>query len=331
MLKSDTSLRILAIPYSALVSVIFGMMLLSFPIGSYVVFNSDVGKEINFEYPLNGLDVFLGGISFKVPLKVEIGEGFVVIWCIYILLFSISIVGPDRNFLKALNSLMTEGWQNIRNNSLINMITWFSILIVFSVIIDSIQQAVGISTEPPPFQNGLIQFFDVTASPLREELGFRVLLIGLPLFAMFSRKGSWMHFFKSLWYPAKNLKITNYKKIVILVVIVGVFFGAAHIISGAPWSSGKFTQATVSGIILGWVYVRYGLAPAILIHWATNYFIFSYVFFMSDINQTSILSEFSNPLLNTLEILLLTTGALAIIMITLNYIKSKKPAALTPA
>jgi len=332
LLKNENILRVLAIPYSALVSVIFGMMLLSFPIGPYVVFNSDVGKEINFEYPLDGLDVFLGGISFKMPLKFEIGEAFAILWCIYVILFSISIVGPNRNFMKVLTSLMAERAQNIKDNSFLNMVAWFSILVVFSVIIDSTQQIVGVKTEPPDFQNALIQFFEVTASPLKEELGFRVLLIGLPLFVMFSHKASLIHFFKSLWHPSKNLEITNYKKVITVVVIVGIFFGAAHIISGAPWSSGKFAQATVAGLIIGWVYVRYGLAPAILIHWATNYFISSYVFFMSDINQTSIINEFSNPFLNTLEVLLLVTGVLAMSMLILNYIKSKREsAALTPA
>ena len=99
MLKSDNFLRVLAIPYSALVSVIFGVMLLSFPIGAYVIFNSDVGKEINFEYPLDGLNVFLGGLSFKLPLKFEIGEAFTVLCCVYIILFSISIVGPNGNMV----------------------------------------------------------------------------------------------------------------------------------------------------------------------------------------------------------------------------------------
>ena len=173
------------------------MMILSFPIGAYVVFNSDIGQEINFEYPLDGLNVFLGGMGFKLPVNVEIGEGFVVIWCTYLILFSISIVGPDRNFMRALSSLMTEGWQNIKSNSLLDALTWFSILILFSVIIDSTQQSIGVNTEPPAFQNRLIQFFGVTISPLSEEVGFRMLLIGLPLYAMFSHKASLVHFFKA--------------------------------------------------------------------------------------------------------------------------------------
>ncbi|MGI0041013.1 MAG: CPBP family intramembrane glutamic endopeptidase, partial [Nitrosopumilaceae archaeon] len=216
----------------------------------------------------------------------------------------------------------SEGWHNIKSNYLLGMITWFSILIVASVVVDSVQQSFGVLTEPPEFQNKLIKFFLITESPLTEEIGFRMLLIGVPLFAMFATKFSIRSFFKSLWHPSQNLEITNYKKVLGLVIAVGIFFGVAHIISGSPWSAGKFAQATISGIIIGWVYVRHGLAPAILLHWATNYVIFSYIFSMSDINQTS--NEASNPFLNTLEVLFLSSGTLAIIIFILNYLKSKK-------
>jgi len=329
LLKIDKLLRVLAIPYSALASVIFGMMIISFPIGAYVVFNSNLGKEINFQYPLDGIDIFLGGIGFKLPIHFEIGDGFIVMWCIYLVLFVISLAGPQRSLLKALSLVMTEGWQNIKNNALLSMITWFSILIVFSLIIDFIQHSFGINIESPASQNRLIQFFQISTSPLSEEVGFRVLLIGLPLYAIFSHKTSLKHFFKSLWHPSKNLEVTNYKKVLALIITVAIFFGVAHIISGTPWSTGKFAQATVAGIIIGWVYFRYGFAPAILIHWATNYFIFSYTYFISEMTQSPITGEFSDPFSNTLEALLLIAGGIAIVSITLNYIKSKKESTIT--
>lgn len=297
-------------------------MIISFPIGAYVVFNSDIGKEINFDFPINGIDIFVAGIGLKIPVQFELGDGFIVAWCAYLILFAISLFGPKTNFSKALSSLMIDGCHNIKNNYLLGMLTWFSILIVISVAIDSVQQNFGVFTEPPEFQNKLVQFFRITTSPLTEEVGFRMFLIGLPLFAMFSNKASVRNFFKSLWHPSQNLEIKNYKKTIGLIIVVGIFFGVAHIISGSPWSSGKFAQATISGIIIGWVYVRHGLAPAILLHWATNYFIFSYIFFISDTNQIS--NETSNPFLNTLEVLFLIAGTLAIIIFILNYLKSKK-------
>jgi hypothetical protein len=305
------------------------MMVVSFPIGAYVIFNSNVGKEINFQYPLDGLDVFLGGIGYKIPVHFEIGDVFIIMWCLYLVLFAISLSGPKRNLLKALSLLMIEGWQNIKNNALLSTISWFSILIVFSVIIDFIQHSFGVNIEPPASQNRLIQFFQITASPLSEEIGFRILLIGVPLFVMFSHKASLKHFFKSLWNPSKNLEITNNKKVIALILTVAIFFGAAHIISGTPWSAGKFTQAAVAGIIIGWVYFRYGFAPAVLIHWATNYFIFSYVFFISEMTQSTITDEFSNPFSNTLEVLLLVAGGIAIVGNALNYIKSKKESTIS--
>jgi CAAX prenyl protease-like protein len=324
LLKIDKFQHGIAIPYAALVAVIFGMMIISFPVGAYVVFNSNIGKEINFQYPLDGLNIFLAGIGYMVPIHFEIGDGFIIIWCAYVVLFGISLMGSQKNLMSALSLLMIEGWQNIKNNALLSMITWFLVLIVLSVIIDAIQNMLGINIEPPGSQNKLIQFFQISVAPLTEELGFRVLLVGVPLFVMFSHKASIKHFFKSLWQPSKNLEITNYKKVIVLILTVAVFFGAAHIISGSPWSTGKFTQATVAGAIIGWVYVRYGFAPAVLIHWATNYFIFSYVFFISEITQSTVTDEFSNPFSGTLEFLLLTAGGLAIVGITLNYIKSKK-------
>ena len=321
-MQSDKLFKAISTPYSALTSVIFGLMIVSFPIGAYVVFNSDIGKEINFDFPIDGVDVFIAGIGLKIPIQFELGDGFIIVWCVYLILFAVSLLGPKTNFSKALSSLMSEGWHNIRNNYLLGMLTWFSILFVMSVAIDSVQQSFGILMEPPEIQNKLIQFFRITTSPLTEEIGFRMFLIGLPLFAMFSTNISIRNFFKSLWFPSQNLEITNYKKVLGIVIVVGIFFGAAHIISGSPWSAGKFTQAAISGVIIGWVYVRHGLAPAVLLHWATNYVIFSYIFFMSDTNQTS--NEVSNPFLNTLEVLFLISGTLAIILFILNYLKSKK-------
>ena len=116
----------------------------------------------------------------------------------------------------------------------------------------------------------------------------------------------------------------NVKSALLLIVIIGIFFGVAHIISGEPWSTGKFAQVASSGIIIGWVYFRYGLAPAILIHWATNYFIFSYAYIIADINNISVESAFTNSLLNTMEIILIVTGVISVTVLVLNYVFSKK-------
>lgn len=309
-------------------SVIFGMMFLSLPLGVFVMFHSDLGNDINFEFPLNDFEIFVAGIGISVPLDVQIGDAFVVIWSIFVILFTISMNGPKEGFLKTMSSLLSHGRLETKSNYMVAITKWFSILILISWLINLFQESFGITTTPPNLDNDLIQFFYVSLSPLTEEIGFRVLLIGLPLYAFYSHKNSIKHFLNSLWSPASNLHIYDSKKAIILIVVVATFFGVAHIISGEGWSNGKFAQATASGIILGWLYFRFGLVSAIMVHWATNYFVFSYVNFISQISLVSVEEAFSHSLVNTMEIIFVIAGILSIAVLAVNQYYSKKEANL---
>lgn len=312
------------IPFSALVSVIFGLMILSFPLGAYVVFNSNTEDGVRFDFPINGLNFFPAGIGFEIPIQFELGDVFIGLWCVFIILFSIAMFGPKTNFLKALSPIMSEGKYESKSNYLVSVIKWFTILIVVSAIINFVQDSVGITTQLPQQPDSLIQFFGITAAPISEEIGFRVMLIGIPLFVIYSQRASIILFFKSLWHPTETLHIYEIKKALILIILVGIFFGAAHIFSGESWSIGKFAQATASGIIIGWVYFKHGLVSAILVHWSTNYFIFSYVNFLAEINEITVKNAFSHSLTNSLEILFVITGILSILLIIVNYLNLKK-------
>ncbi len=299
------------------------MMLISFPIGAYVVFNSDIGNEITHQYPLEYVDTIFKSFSQYLPIQLDLGDAFVVIWAIFAILFAIAMFGPKDNFIKALTPILTFGADD-SSNYLVSVIKWFAILVLLSAAIDFVQQEFEIHTTPPEFNNDLIQFFSASLAPLTEEIGFRVLLIGLPLFAMFYRRASWTSFLKSLWHPFLNLDVPDLRRVFILVVLVGILFGIAHVFLGESWSGGKFAQATLSGIILGWVYYRHGLLAAILLHWATNYFIFSYVYFVSHLHDISVEDAFSHSLLGTLELLFLVSGAVSLAFMITNYLISKQ-------
>jgi len=314
----------LAIPHTALISVIFCLMVLSFPTGAYLVFNSEIGDNITHEYPMDSLSLFLAGIGFEVPVQFELGDGFIVIWCIFLILFTAAILGPKKNFVAVLQSMISEGNYKIQDNYIVAVIKWFSIIVIVSAGIIAVQEFVGISIEQPEAPNQLIQFFDISLAPIIEELGFRVVLIGLPLFMLCSHKLSFKFFVKSLWWPWKNLRKVNMKKALSVIVIAGILFGAAHIFSDEAWSTGKLAQAIASGIIIGWVYFRYGFIPAILIHWATNYFIISYGYIEAENYQISIGEAFSHSLLNSLELMLVVTGIISDAVLVLNYVYSRK-------
>ncbi len=292
------------------------------------MFNSDLGDDINFEFPINNFEIFVAGIGFTIPTNVEIGDAFIVLWTIYIILFTIAMIGPKEGFLKTMSLFVSKGKIKMSSNYMVAVTRWFSILILVSAIINFIQEGFGVSTVPPPVTNDLLQFFYVSLAPLTEEIGFRVILIGLPLYALYSQRTSIRYFLRGLWSPSTNLQIHESRRAIILIVIIAVFFGFSHIISGEAWSNGKFFQATASGIILGWLYFRFGLISAILVHWGTNYFIFSYANFISQISLISVEEAFSHSLLNTIEIIFLISGVLSISVLLINYYYSKQKTSL---
>lgn len=320
-------LQFLGIPFTALQSIILGLLLVSFPMGIYIVFESDIGDDINFEYPLTYLTIFEGTEFYQVPLDVTIGDAFVVLWIFYATLFTIAILGPKHGFLKSLSPIISFGKFNTTTNYMIGITKWFSILILISAVINYVQEAFGIVTVPPLDDNNLIQFFYVSLAPLIEEFGFRLILIGIPLFALYSHKSSPRYFIKCLWNP-NSLQIYDYKKAFLLIAFVGIFFGFAHIAFAESWTEGKFAQAAASGVVLGWVYLRYGFVASLLIHWAMNYFVFAYANFISQLNSISIEDAFSYPLMSSLEILLLISGIISISILFVNRFYSKKESAL---
>ena len=324
MSNLENILHGLGIPFSALTSVIFGLMVLSFPLGAYAIFNSNIGNDIDYSFPLENFDIFIAGINVQLPIEYEIGDVFVVCWSIFIILFIITFLGPRKNFVKTIGDILSNEKNSFTGNYMFNIIKWFSILVLISSVIAIIQENFGIITEPPDTANDLILFLKISIAPITEEIGFRLILIGIPLFLIYSHKSSIKFFFKSLWSPYSTLHIYDNKKAIVIIFVVGIFFGVAHVISGEPWTAGKTLQASIGGIIIGWVYFRYGLAAAIILHWATNYFIYSYLFLVSEINGISVQNASSHSMIDTFEVILIISGIISLTILFLNYKNSHK-------
>ena len=98
----------------------------------------------------------------------------------------------------------------------------------------------------------------------------------------------------------------------LLITLSAIIFGLAHLFYGGGWSYGKITQAVIGGWIIGWLYYRYGLHSAILMHWSTNYFIFSYGYFGNMVWGFSENITSDNPLLGAIDFLLTIVGIITI-------------------
>ena len=323
MQNPNKILQLFGIPFTAILSIIFGLLVISFPIGIYIVFETDIGDDINYDYPITHLDIFRETSFYQSSFELSIGDVFVILWIFYLAIFVFSILGPKQNFLKSISSLISRGEYDVKQNYMFAITKWLSILVLISALINFIQESFGIITVPPLGDNHLIQFFYVSLAPLLEEFVFRILLIGIPLFVLYSGRASFSYFLKCLWTPS-SLNILDSKKAFFVIAFVGIAFGFAHIAFGDSWTEGKFAQATAGGIILGYVYFRYGFVASLLIHWATNYFIFACAHFISQINYVSLETAFTNPFMFTLEFLFLSSGILAVIILILNKFYLKK-------
>ena len=176
MQNPNKVLQLLGIPFTALLSVIFGLLLISFPIGIYVVFETNIGSDLNYDYPITHLDIFHETSFYQSSFDLSIGDVFVVLWIFYLGIFIISILGPKQNFLKSISSLISMGQYDVKLNYMFAITKWLSILILISALINFIQESFGIITVPPLGDNNLIQFFYVSLAPLLEEFVFRILL-----------------------------------------------------------------------------------------------------------------------------------------------------------
>jgi hypothetical protein len=122
-----------------------------------------------------------------------------------------------------------------------------------------------------------------TTSPLIEEIGFRVLLVGVVAAILCMGRSSRIAL-KALWRPSfaiEGLAVGSGASIIVWAAMgfSAVTFGACHVVCGNSWQIGKLPEATYGGVVLGYLYVRYGLHVAVLAHWGVDYFGSIYAFF----------------------------------------------------
>ena len=279
--------KVFAIVYVSLLLILTGLMIFSFVIGPYIVFNNPLDSLGAGEFVGPFVIYFFGLPLFIVPIDITIGTSFIGLWTIYLVLFVVVFRGPRLSFFKAIKKIVYNGRIISSDNNLVTMVSSFSALTFVLVTIEYIQSSLGIRTGNTPEIDYLAKFTLITYAPLAEEIGFRVGLVGLVALYLSLGSKPGVNALKTLWHPQKYLRIIfstngNYKRniklIWAMVIISSLLFGMAHLYGGA-WEIGKVSLASFAGIILGITYVRNGLPAAILLHWSFNYFTTSYEYF----------------------------------------------------
>jgi hypothetical protein len=229
----------------------------------------------------SGLTFFVTLITFVVPFNFSLGELFLALWTIYIILFAMAMNGPIRSIWNAVKAASTKGTKALFDNSMFATLIIFPVVVWVTVALSLLEQAGGVPTGNLPSVDPFLQFVELSLAPLREELGFRVIPIGLAALLILFSRGRFRDGLLALWHPSRYLKKNDtpaqYKRnlttIYVMIGLSAVLFGLAHVLLGAGWGPGKILSAAVAGVGLAGLYYFYGFPAAVLLHWSIDYFL----------------------------------------------------------
>ncbi len=102
-------------------------------------------------------------------------------------------------------------------------------------------------------------------APVYEEIVYRVFLLGIPAFIV-----NFIYYREKIpWYRAFiGGKFQMNMGTIAFLLLSAFFFGSAHLVS---WDISKFPSAFLAGIVLGFIFLRYGLYMSITMHFIIDF------------------------------------------------------------
>ena len=248
---------------------------------NFVGTTSDTEENYSSASRGSGITLFATLFTIPLPINFTFGQLFLALWTIYLIFFAMAMNGPIRNVLGTLKETSTKGVQAIFDNSMFATLIVFPVVVWVTVALSLLEQAGGVPTGSLPTVDPLLQMVELSLAPLREELGFRVIPIGLAALIILFSRGRIRDGLLALWHPSRYLKKNDtraqYKRnlttIYVMIGLSAVLFGLAHVLLGAGWGPGKILSAAVAGVGLAGLYYFYGFPAAVLLHWSIDYFL----------------------------------------------------------
>lgn len=237
-------------------------------------------------------------MTLPIPIGMDLGALFAVIWAVFMICFLFASLSR-RGFIRSVIGLFSTPISMAKTNFLFFMPLLTSALFYATIIIQQFQSSQGVQTGSLSFPQNTPQyliFLELAFAPIREEFGFRISTIGIPI-AIFLVVRNWSDpklpnvvsriklFVLAILSPEYAKMKLGYRNVTsngllrgisplewVLILITAVSFGSAHFLLGGGWEIGKVTTATLAGLVFGIVYVAYGAYANILMHWYFNYY-----------------------------------------------------------
>lgn len=288
------------------------LAVVSIPAGFYAVFSGTLSKTFTYS-SLVLTYLWVGPLPAILPFEVPLGGVFGVLMVVYSAMLILAASQGPRPWT-AMRTALREGAGSLFDNRLLLTITSIGFLIFTTTWVAYATEAAGAPIGNPFSKvDPLNELTSLSFAPLREEVGFRVLLIGVvALILCLGRPGK--DKMRALWRPSvayEGLAVGGATTVIIWIALAfsSITFGACHVVcGGGGWDWGKIPEAVWGGVILGYLYVRFGLHIAVLAHWGIDYFAGVYAFFGQaafGINWNSATTEFFGQYLVDIDMLFL--------------------------
>jgi len=278
---------------TALVLIFLVSYLISMILGPILFYTSreglDASSNMITKLPLSLLMI----ANFSIPMGTYVGIFFLAIWLLYVVAFVLAWIDVPTFPISIKKA--TQQVNLIGSNYLVVLPQLSVIVLVVIAVLQTLQESAGVQTGSISFQNPVLGFLSVSYAPFVEELSYRITTLGLldGLYLVWRTrrqeqypgfKGAVHLLIGTMWKPDRPKKLLGFKTIrdnglkgisriewLILIATSGAF-GAAHYLYGGGWEIGKVSTAMISGLALGYVYLRYGAYAPILLHWYFNYY-----------------------------------------------------------
>ena len=280
----------------AVLSVLWGVMMVIDLVMSILLFKPNFSDFLNTLFPLF--------IIVPVPLLlVYLPGSFTAIW------MGVVIVAVIVFFTFAIY----KSSMKFENSSLYRLGEFFALNYFLSIVYIELIALAGYPIVSPisnttPFY---LNFITITNAGLYEELISRVVYIGIPLFVYYawsahgkksSSRPNKLPLYRMIWgggYKFGKPEIT-------LLIISSVIFGFAHVTS---WDLSKVPQAALGGLLLGVLYLRFGLYADVLLHFSID----SPSLLLPLGTGDPLASGYTNSFINAAIIIAVVAGAIVLI------------------
>ena len=213
------------------------LVFVSIPLGIWTVFYGHLSNL--FDYNSLARPYFwVGPLVAYSPYTVSVGDWFMAATIINVLFIALSLVQRARP-QEAIGASFRGGFTNLLSSPFLVTIIGIGFLTFTSSVLVQLVSSGGVPIGgPTAFDDPLDLLLGFTTSPIIEELGFRVLLIGVVAFIL-SMGRPLKDALAALWRPSKaveGLAVGSGASIIIWAAtgFSAVTFGACHVVVEAP-------------------------------------------------------------------------------------------------